>query len=227
VLLALDTATPTTTVAVAQHLSVLAEQSHLDGRRHAEVLAPMIVAVLSRAQVDVSQLSHIAVGVGPGPFTGLRVGLVTALAMGDALAVPVLGVVTLDVIAAQALTLTRTDPPAPTPLLAVTDARRHEVYWARYDDGRRTAGPAVGRAAEVAAANPQCRTAGEGAERYASEFEASGCVVVSPQFPSAAALAVLAEERLRSDEAFEPVVPRYLRQPDARVPGERKRVTPR
>ncbi len=224
-LLALDTATPTTTVALADDGFVLAHDSVLDGRRHAEVLAPMIAAVLSRARIDATQLTHIAVGVGPGPFTGLRVGLVTALALGDALSLPVLGVVTLDVIAAQ-VSSDALDPGS-VPLLAITDARRHEVYWARYENGRRTSGPSVGRPAEVAAGNPQCRAAGEGAQRYAPDFESSGCVVVPPDYPSAATLAVLAAGKLRVGDLFEPVVPLYLRQPDATVPGERKRVTPR
>jgi tRNA threonylcarbamoyl adenosine modification protein YeaZ len=222
VLLALDTATPATSVAVADDSAVVAQDQVVDGRRHAEVLAPLISDVLSRADVDATQLTRIAVGVGPGPFTGLRVGLITALALGDALAVPVVGVMSLDVIAADV----QSGASESTALLAVIDARRREVYWARYEDAGRTSGPFVASAHEVAAGNPSCRVAGEGADRYASEFESAGCEVLPTRYPSAAALARLTLSRLQAGAPFEPVVPLYLRKPDATVPGERKRVTP-
>ena len=98
-LLALDTATPAVTVALADGDRLLAERTTVDARRHGELLAPAIDAVLAEAGVDRTALTAIAVGVGPGPFTGLRVGLVTARTLGAVLGIPVLGVCTLDVLA--------------------------------------------------------------------------------------------------------------------------------
>ncbi len=97
-LLALDSATPAVTVALADGDRLLAERTTVDARRHGELLAPAIAAVLAEAGVDRSDLTAIAVGVGPGPFTGLRVGLVTARTLGAVLGIPVLGVCTLDVL---------------------------------------------------------------------------------------------------------------------------------
>ena len=101
-LLAFDTATPAVTVALHDGDRVRAEQTVVDARRHGELLAPGIARVLRDARVSADEVSKIAVGVGPGPFTGLRVGLVTARAMGDALGIPVVGVCTLDVPPAHA-----------------------------------------------------------------------------------------------------------------------------
>ena len=98
-LLALDTATPAVTVAVADGATVLADATAVDPRRHGELLAPAVESVLRTAGVDRRELTAIAVGTGPGPFTGLRVGLVTARTLGHALGIPVLGVCTLDVLA--------------------------------------------------------------------------------------------------------------------------------
>jgi tRNA threonylcarbamoyl adenosine modification protein YeaZ len=129
-LLAFDTSTPAVTVALHDGTQVLATHTVIDARRHGELLAPAIAQVLGDASISASDLSGIAVGVGPGPFTGLRIGLMTARAMGDALAIPVTGVCTLDVIAAAVVSA--------QPFLVATDARRREVYWATYDaDGVR------------------------------------------------------------------------------------------
>ncbi len=102
-LLALDTATPAVTVALHDGHRVLAEVSEVDARRHAELLAPGIEAVLAQAGATTRDLTAIAVGTGPGPFTGLRVGLVTARTLASTLGVPVHGVCTLDVLATQAV----------------------------------------------------------------------------------------------------------------------------
>jgi len=222
VLLALDTATPNTTVAVADDQQVRAHRSHVDGRRHAEVLAPLIAESLAELEITPKELTRIVVGVGPGPFTGLRVGLVTAMALGDGLGIPVLGVVTLDVVAAAAVDGTASGTPS---FLVATDARRKEVYWARYVGGVRSGPASVGRAADVAANYPRCPVAGQGARLYADVFGAHGCAVVGPEFPSAAALAEVTLRRLERGDAFEPVAPLYLRRPDAATPGERKPVT--
>lgn len=217
--LALDTATAAVTVALGERtpdgdFRLRAESNAVDRRRHAEVLAPAIAAVLDEAGVGHGDLSAVAVGAGPGPYTGLRVGLVTARALGSVLGIPVHGVCTLDVLAWRS---GRTGP-----FVAATDARRKEVYWARYDAaGVRVAGPAVGKPAD--AAEPGLPVIGEGGLLYADTLAGQ-----EPALPSAAALAEIVVTRLAGGPGPEllPPVPLYLRKPDAREPGPRKRVTP-
>jgi tRNA threonylcarbamoyl adenosine modification protein YeaZ len=205
VLLAFDTATPAVTVALADGPALLAESTVVDARRHGELLAPGIARVLAEARVDRSALTAIAVGVGPGPFTGLRVGLVTARVLGAALGVPVLGVCTLDVLAhASGLA---------GPYRVATDARRREVYAAAYDGPERVAGPQVCRPAEVPGTGP---VVGAGALLYPDDLSPAA----APEHPSAAALARWVAEG-RPTLAPDPL---YLRRPDAQVPGARKPV---
>ena len=109
----------------------LAEFVTVDAHRHAELLAPAIDQVIADAKVSRRDLTAIAAGVGPGPYTGLRVGLVTARVIGAALGVPVYGVCSLDVIAADA-SIGETGE-GDGEFLVATDARRRELYWARYD----------------------------------------------------------------------------------------------
>lgn len=191
----------------------MAERTTVDPLRHGELLAPAIAAVLADADVSVADIGRIAVGVGPGPFTGLRVGLVTARVMGSVLGVPVVGVCSLDVIAG-AVTVGE-------PFLVATDARRREVYWAQYAAGvRRVSGPAVGTPASVAESVPNLAdlpVAGRGAVVYAEEFPRG----VPPEYPSAADLArLVVDQRV---ELFAPE-PLYLRRPDVGSPRPSKRV---
>jgi tRNA threonylcarbamoyl adenosine modification protein YeaZ len=137
--LAVDTATARVGAAFVDTESGLAvERSQLDPRRHAELLTPLIKATMSEAGVALQDLDLIVSGVGPGPYTGLRVSVVTATSLGLVLGVPVVGVCSLDGIAFDAVrTYAR-------PLIVATDARRREVYWAAYDaTGRRSDGPKV------------------------------------------------------------------------------------
>ncbi|MDH6124246.1 tRNA (adenosine(37)-N6)-threonylcarbamoyltransferase complex dimerization subunit type 1 TsaB [Kitasatospora sp. GP82] len=214
-LLAFDTATPAVTAAVHDGTAVLAETFQVDARRHGELLLPAVEEVLRTAGVDKHRLTAIAVGVGPGPYTGLRVGLVTAAALGDALGVPVHGVCTLDAIAHQARAEGLTGP-----FTVATDARRKEVYWASYDDsGIRVQGPAVDRPAELA---PEARSVGAGALLYPDTFpHAQG-----PEHVSAGALADFAATELAAGRELLPNVPLYLRRPDAQVPAGYKAVLP-
>ena len=211
-LLALDTATPAVTVAIADGGRVLAEQTTVDARRHGELLAPAIAQVLDRAVVTRSDLTAIAVGVGPGPFTGLRVGLVTARTLGAVLGVPVLGVCTLDVLALGAM-LAGLDGE----LRVVTDARRREVHWAAYrvhaDRPTRLDGPHVAAPADSAYDGP---AVGAGAALYPDAFPGH----CEPLHPSAADLARWVARGLPT-VAPEPL---YLRRPDAAEPGARKSV---
>jgi tRNA threonylcarbamoyl adenosine modification protein YeaZ len=215
-LLALDTSTPATTVALADDGRVVAERTEVAANRHGELLSPFIDEVLREAGVEARELAMVAVGVGPGPFTGLRVGLVTALGFADALGVPARGVCSLDAVACAG------DRPWQDGFAVVTDARRKEVYWARYAAGRRVSGPAVDRPAVVAEQLPPGTTiAGFAGSVYAAEL-GGHALDESAGYPSAAAIARLALD----DEWRLPVQPLYLRRPDARPPGAPKRVTP-
>ena len=139
VILAFDTSSALSSVAVLADGTVLAERSHLDPRRHAEVIGDLFAHV--RPFVDPSNLDAVVCGVGPGPYTGLRVGIAAALAAGAAWQRPVVGVCSLDAIA---LAHQASAERARGPVCVATDARRSEVYWARYDAaGSRVDGPRV------------------------------------------------------------------------------------
>jgi tRNA threonylcarbamoyl adenosine modification protein YeaZ len=213
VLLAFDTATAAVTVALHDGERVVASSTVVDAMRHGELLAPGITAVLDEAWVPRQDVTAVAVGVGPGPFTGLRVGLVTARTLGAVLDIPVYGICTLDVLAAEAFDSGATEG---RPFLVATDARRKEVYWATYDeDGRRLDGPHVSKPHEVATDGP---VVGRGATLYPEAFPHR----VGPEYPSAGVLAaVLTDERA---ELLDPE-PLYLRRPDAATPGKRKLVS--
>jgi tRNA threonylcarbamoyl adenosine modification protein YeaZ len=214
-LLAFDTATPAVTVALHDGSRVVSGCTQIDARRHGELLVPGIVAALADAGRSRAELTDIAVGVGPGPYTGLRVGLMTARALGDALGIPVHGVCTLDALAFA----TGRD----AAFVAATDARRKEVYWARYTDARtRVAGPSVDRAADIAASVTGLPAVGAGAALYPDAFAS----VSGPEHVDAAALADLAVERIKDGGELLPPEPLYLRRPDAKVPANYKAVTP-
>jgi tRNA threonylcarbamoyl adenosine modification protein YeaZ len=302
-LLAFDTATPAVTVALHDGARVLAEESAVDGRRHGELLAASIRSVLAAAGAAAADLTGIAVGVGPGPYTGLRAGLVTARVLGSALGVPVHGACTLDIIARAVSARAVSASPVPggsvpggsvpggsvpggpvpggsvpggsvpggsvpagpvlaSPVLAstvparavapgaagrmeavvagtagppsaagrsdisdrdfivATDARRKEIYWARYTaTAQRIRGPEVSAPAEVGAC---CPVAGQGALLYPDELGDP----IEPYYPSAGWLASMTAERLGRGASMLPAEPLYLRRPDARIPGPPKRVTP-
>ncbi|GAA3032903.1 tRNA (adenosine(37)-N6)-threonylcarbamoyltransferase complex dimerization subunit type 1 TsaB [Streptomyces glomeratus] len=215
-LLALDTATPAVTVALHDGTSVVASSSQVDARRHGELLLPAVDRVLAEADTRLDAVTGIVVGVGPGPYTGLRVGLMTADTFGLALGVPVHGVCTLDGLAYAS--------DLEVPFVVATDARRKEVYWARYDDARtRVTGPAVDRPAEIAEQVAGLPAVGAGALLYPDTFPQAH----EPEHVSAAALASLAAEKLAAGEELAPPRPLYLRRPDAQVPKNYKVVTPK
>jgi tRNA threonylcarbamoyladenosine biosynthesis protein TsaB len=211
----MDTATPAVTVALHDGDQPLAQIVTVDAHRHAEVLAPAIAKLMADAGVSQRELTGVAVGVGPGPYTGLRVGLVTAKVLGAALGIPVYGVCTLDIIAA--------DVEGERAFLVATDARRRELYWARYDESGRKAGPDVSVPAEIP--DHGLRVAGEGPLLYPEVLRNPA----APTYPAAATLCRLVAEALASGGTA-PVLlapePLYLRRPDAREPGAPKRVTP-
>lgn len=219
-LLALDTATPAVTVALHDGRRTLAACDQVDARRHGELLLPGIDRVLAEAGRTLADVTGVVAGTGPGPYTGLRVGLATAAALGAARGIPVHGLCTLDALA-YATSRTAADGP----FVVATDARRKEVYWARYADARHREGePAVDRPADIAERVAGVPAVGAGAELYAGTF--TGLLPGGPVHASAAALAALAAERLTAGVPLDPPRPRYLRRPDAQVPAGYKVVTP-
>ncbi|MET9928187.1 MULTISPECIES: tRNA (adenosine(37)-N6)-threonylcarbamoyltransferase complex dimerization subunit type 1 TsaB [unclassified Streptomyces] len=216
----MDTATPAVTVALHDGTSVIAASGQVDARRHGELLLPAVDRVLAEAGVKLDAVTGVVVGVGPGPYTGLRVGLVTAATFGSALAVPVHGICTLDGLAYAA----GQDGGLEGPFAVATDARRKEVYWARYEDARtRTGDPAVDRPADIAAELAGLPVVGAGAVLYPDAFpDARG-----PEHVAAGALAALAAERLAAGQELLEPQPLYLRRPDAQVPKNYKVVTPK
>ncbi|MBT8224315.1 MAG: tRNA (adenosine(37)-N6)-threonylcarbamoyltransferase complex dimerization subunit type 1 TsaB [Dactylosporangium sp.] len=232
--LVLDSATPAVTAALGRvepaagdrpptidgnpwSATILARRATVDARAHGERLAPQIDAVLGEAGAKPGDLGAIVAGIGPGPFTGLRVGLVTATALGDALGIPTYPVCTLDAFAVG----------RPGRVLVATDARRREIYWACYADGVRLAGPEVSKPVEVAgrAAGLGARQAvGDGALRYADQLDLP--VLAEPRFPQPAAMLSLAVRRVGTGAPGEPLIPLYLRRPDTTEPVARKRAAP-
>ena len=230
-LLALDTSTPAVTAAVADVVGIgyeVVEHTEVDARRHGELVAPTVDGVLRRAGVRPRDLEGVVVGLGPGPFTGLRVGIMTAATMADALGIPAYGQCSLDCVVDGWV----------ADYAVVTDARRREVYWALYtESGLRIDGPHVGRP-DVAAAELRqrgwglavgggARVFGEGAHLYRDLFEEFG-IDDERRYPSARTLLRQMELRLHGADGAPPpdvLTPLYLRRPDAVEPGARKPVT--
>jgi tRNA threonylcarbamoyl adenosine modification protein YeaZ len=207
--LALDTATPTLVAGLGRWsqdggVEVLAERAVPSGNKHAELLTPAIRGVLDDAGLTMAALDAVVTGLGPGPFTGLRVGIVTALTLADARGLPVVGVCSLDAVGSGARTV-------------VTDARRKEVYWAAYDaEGRRTDGPGVVRPEELGAPGPFVGDPGF-AERLGAP--------VTPADVTTAGLLRAAAPQLADPPSADPLVPLYLRRPDATPPTAIKAVS--
>ncbi len=211
--LAIDTSSPAVTAAlVTTDGEVVAARSRLAPRGHGELLAPSIADCLAGAAGEVGA---VVAGIGPGPYTGLRVGLVTAAAFAHARGIPAYGVCSLDAI----------DSRAEGASVVVTDARRREVYWARYQDGARVDGPHVAHPHEVPLDGVSA-IAGAGIDLYPDAWPAELTRLPS-RHPDPARLAALAWDRARAGAESEPLAPLYLRRPDAVVPGAPKPVSQR
>jgi tRNA threonylcarbamoyl adenosine modification protein YeaZ len=200
--LAIDTATPAVTAGVVADGELVVERVTVDPRAHAERITPNVLGALADAGLSMTDLGAVVVGCGPGPFTGLRVGMATAAAYGHALGIPVYGVCSLDAIGGQTT----------GEMLVVTDARRREVYWARYRDGIRTGGPAVDAPASV---DPGVAEAVAGSPEHAALF---GLPVCEPSYPTPAGLVAAVTEWSGSPARL---LPLYLRRPDAKTLAER------
>ena len=222
-ILGIDTATPQVGCAIGGHEGVLAAFQSARGRRHAETLVPSIQFLCAQARIELAEIGAIAVDVGPGLFTGLRVGVATAKAMASALRVPMVGVSSLDLLAFEVRRTSRR-------IISVVDARRGEVFYAFYrqvpagvqrlSDMR--CGTPEELCSEIQATGEECLAVGDGALRYADqlcdlirvEIEDAGCA-----YPSPSALVQLAHARaLREDfvNAWD-LQPVYLRKADAEV----------
>jgi tRNA threonylcarbamoyl adenosine modification protein YeaZ len=207
--LALDSATPTLVVGLArwttsEGAAVLAERAVPSGTKHAELLTPAISGALADAGLAMADVEAVVTGLGPGPFTGLRVGVVTAAALADARGLPVVGVCSLDAVGAGERTV-------------VTDARRKEVYWAAYDAaGARVDGPGVVRPEELDRSGPFV-----GDPAFADRLGAP----VERADVTTAGLLRAAGPQLADPSTAAPLLPLYLRRPDATPPAAIKAVS--
>lgn len=222
-ILGVDTATAQVSCAVGGHEGVLASVHSLRARQHAETLAPAIAFTCEAARIELSEVSVVAVDIGPGLFTGLRVGVASAKAMAHALRVPMIGVLSLDLLAFAARF-------TPRLIAAVVDARRGEVYTAFYRQVpggiQRVGDPAVvapeDLASEVLAGGEDCLLVGDGALRHREVFEGLHQVEIADAglaYPSASSLVMLAHAQALREQWVKPwdLEPVYLRKPDAEI----------
>lgn len=222
-ILGVTTATHQVGCAIGGHEGVLASAHSARGKRHAETLVPSIDFVRRQARVDLADISVVAVDIGPGLFTGLRVGIAAAKAMAHALRVPMVGISSLDLLAWP---VRRTE----REIVAVVDARRGEVFHARYRGTpggvQRLTDPGVSTPdelrAELQASDIEFLLVGDGALRYAHEWDDMVRVEVAEQFlahPNAASLVQLAHARAIREDFVQPwqIEPMYLRPPDAEI----------
>ena len=203
--LAIDTST-SVCVGLARGTGGLVGDAVHDPKAHVEQLIPLVDRCLGKVGASLADVGHVVVGLGPGPFTGLRAGIVTAQMIARVRRVPLHGICSLDAIAGMPHAATEGD------FVVATDARRREVYWARYTaDGVRVSGPEVGSPDDV----PRLPTFGPAVELYGDRLE----VVPGPRGLSGAWLAFHGRELPSAGSE-----PLYLRRPDAAEPTRRKSV---
>jgi tRNA threonylcarbamoyladenosine biosynthesis protein TsaB len=230
IVLGIESATAQVGCALGGYEGVIASFHAARGRRHAEILTPAIAFVCEQAEVELSEVGAVAVDVGPGLFTGLRVGVATGKALAQALRVPMVGLSSLDLLAYPVRFTRRL-------IVAVIDARRGEVFYAFYRQVpggvQRISEPAVGTAEDVAvqlgASREDALLVGDGAIRYADVFAGLSHVEAAPlgmAHPSAAALVELAQPRVQREEFVQPweLEPLYLRQADVDPAWDRRLV---
>jgi tRNA threonylcarbamoyladenosine biosynthesis protein TsaB len=222
-ILGIDTATVQVSCAIGGHEGVLASTLSSRGKRHAESLTPAIQFICRQARIELSEISVVAVDLGPGLFTGLRVGVATAKAMAHALRVPMIGVPSLDLLAFPVRFTSRL-------IVAAIDARRGELFYAFYRQvpggvqrlGEHRVGTADDLASELLASGEECLLVGDGAIRYRDVFDGLNKVdVVGADLahPSASSLVMLAHAQALREEFVKPwdLNPTYLRKPDAEI----------
>ena len=210
-ILGIESASGQVGCAVGGHEGVLASAHAGRGRRHAEALGPQIDFVRRQAGIELSELGAIAVDVGPGLYTGLRVGIAAAVSMAYALRVPMIGVSSLDLLAFPARWTSRL-------IISALDARRGELFVAMF---RRVPG-GIQRVADLEVDEERTLLVGDGALRYADSFSGLRGIELAEQGlanPSARALVQLAHARAMREEFVQPwdLEPVYLRKPDAEI----------
>lgn len=221
--LGVETSTSQSSVCLATEQKVVAAVTLGRSQAHGEFLAPGIAFCLRQAGLDVNAVSGVAVSLGPGLYTGMRVGIATAQAFAHARNLPVVGLVSLDLLAFHVRHVRRL-------VCAVLDARRGELFWGFYRSvpggvqrvSELGVGPSEKLAAEVEAIPEDVLAVGEGAVDAAAELESAGAEVgASPStaYPSAQCLVELAVPRFLREETQRPedLRPFYLRQADARI----------
>lgn len=222
-ILGIESATKQVGCAVGGHEGVLASTHSARARRHAESLAPQIQFTLAQARIAIDEISVVAVDVGPGLYTGLRVGVASALATAFGLNVPMIGVSSLDLVAFPVRHTRRL-------VVAAIDARRGELFTAFYRQVpgglQRVTEPQVMTPddlyGDLQAASTECLLVGDGALRYRDRFVRMTKIEVADEslaYPSAASLVTLAHARALREEFVQPaeISPLYLRRPDAEV----------
>ncbi|MBU6329905.1 MAG: tRNA (adenosine(37)-N6)-threonylcarbamoyltransferase complex dimerization subunit type 1 TsaB [Acidobacteria bacterium] len=222
-IIGIDTATAQVSVAVGGHEGVLASTQSLRGKQHAEVLTPAIEFTCRQARIELAEISVVAVDLGPGLFTGLRVGVASAKAMAHALNLPMIGVSSLDLLAFPVRFTSRL-------IVATIDARRGELFYAFYRQVpggvQRITAHQVGSpddlASEILASGEECLLVGDGALRYREVFEGLKKIeIVEEGFahPSASSLVMLAHAQALREQWVKPwdLQPLYLRRPDAEI----------
>jgi tRNA threonylcarbamoyladenosine biosynthesis protein TsaB len=222
-ILGVESSTVQVGAAIGGHEGVLAQAHSARGKRHAENLTPTIDFVCRQARVDLQEIGCIAVDLGPGLFTGLRVGIASAKALAHALRVPMIGVASLDLLAFPVRYSHRL-------IVAAIDARRGELFYALYRQvpgglQRLTAHQVSSPddlASEIMASGEDCLLVGDGAVRYRDRFEEVTKVELADSglaYPSASSLVQLAHARALREEWVKPweLEPLYLRAPDAEI----------
>jgi tRNA threonylcarbamoyladenosine biosynthesis protein TsaB len=225
-ILGIDTATAQVGCAIGGHEGVLGAFQCARGRRHAETLVPAIDFVCKNARIRLDEISAIAVDVGPGLFTGLRVGIATAKTMAQALRIPMIGVASLDLLAFPVRYSNRL-------IVAAVDARRGEVYYAFYrhvpGGVQRVSEYLLGSpddlASEIVAAGEECLVVGDGPQRYPEAFAHVTEIEFGEagnHYPSAAALVEIAHPRALREEFVQvwDLHAVYLRKADAEINWE-------
>ena len=222
-ILGIETATVQAGCAIGGHEGVLALAQSAKGKRHAESVVPQIQFICDQAKIDLSEISIVAVDIGPGLFTGMRVGIATAKALAHALGVPMIGVPSLDLVAFPVRFTQRL-------IAAAIDARRGELYYAFYRQvpggiqrlGEHSVGSPDDLASELLAVGEDILLVGDGAHRYLETFDGLSKVELADvgfSYPSAASLVQLAHARGLREQFSQPseVEPLYLRKPDAEI----------
>jgi tRNA threonylcarbamoyladenosine biosynthesis protein TsaB len=227
IVLGIDTSTAITSVALGDHQGILGSVSFAGARKHDDVL-PAVEQLCSWTGRELGQVGGVAVGLGPGLYTGLRVGVEAGKTLAQVLRVPIVGIASLDVLAFGVHQTLRT-------VVAVMDARRAEVFFARYRtvpggvlrEGELRVGPPAALAVELEARREEVLLVGDGAILYRNELEVSGRVEVAPApfaHPWASALVTLSAPRFVREETdrLVDVVPIYLRKTDAEIAWDQR-----